>query len=338
MPRSSTLTHPLRMNVVNLGGRAALRGSALLLMLLAAISLAAADEPGAIVLTGTQATYSLASALTRDTPIEIHNVPPDGRQLALQKDYIARRMDRLEPDFAAATAVISLTNALPGDPLYRFAREANIRIVDIDAALPWSLSMPGVALVESPATDVDWGSDPDQPDSATAPYFWLSISNSIRMADIIAHDLGELFPQQAGAIAANLDMLKRALLALRGDYQSRLIELGADTVFALTGDFVYLTNDMGLYVDGYFIKQDIRWTESDLASLTEHLLANDIKVVLHKWMPSAQIQAAIRAGGAELVVLDTADPGIAVDRVLVADGLQQILASDLEAVYAALNR
>jgi ABC-type Zn uptake system ZnuABC Zn-binding protein ZnuA len=158
------------------------------------------------------------------------------------------------------------------------------------------------------------------------------------MADIIAHDLGELFPQQAGAIAANLDMLKRALLALRGDYQSRLIELGADTVFALTGDFVYLTNDMGLYVDGYFIKQDIRWTESDLASLTEHLLANDIKVVLHKWMPSAQIQAAIRAGGAELVVLDTADPGIAVDRVLVADGLQQILASDLEAVYAALNR
>ena len=35
----------------------------------------------------------------------------------------------------SADAVVTLTNALPGDPLYRFAREANIRIVDIEAAI-----------------------------------------------------------------------------------------------------------------------------------------------------------------------------------------------------------
>src|SRR6185369_8610977 len=129
--------------------------------------------------------------------------------------------------------------------------------------------------------------------SGAAPYFWLSISNAIRMADIIAHDLGALFPDSSAVIAKNLDGLKRSLLALRGDYQKKLIEGAPDVVFALTGDFVYLTNDMGLFVDGYFIKQDVRWTASDLSSLTKHLKDNGIKVVLHKWQPSEAIQNAV---------------------------------------------
>ena len=304
--------------------------------LLSAGLIRAADEPTATVVTGMQATYSLTVALTADTPIDVVNVPADGRQLTLLRDYIGRRMDRLAPTFADASAVVSVTNALPGDPIYRFAREANIRIVNIDAAIPWSLTSPGVALTDAPVSDVAWGIDTDTPDAATSPYFWLSISNTIRMADLIAHDLAEIFPDSAPTIAQNLDALKRGLLAVRNEYQNRLIEIGDDTVFALTGDFVYLTNDMGLFVDGYFIKQDIRWTDDDLAALTRHLEDSGIRVVLHKWLPSDEIQQAIAAAGAELVVLDTADPGRVADRQLVADGLQQILEDNLEALFTAL--
>jgi ABC-type Zn uptake system ZnuABC Zn-binding protein ZnuA len=289
------------------------------------------------VLTGNQATFSLAAALTAGTPIEVGNVPADGRELSLLSDYIARRMDRLAPQFAAATAVISLTNALPGDPLYRFARDANIRIVNIDAAVPWSVAMPGVALAAMPASDVSWAEDADTPSAPTAPYFWLSISNAIRMADIIAHDLGELFPESAPTIAANLDTLKRSLLALRRDYQDRLLDLDDSTVFALTGDFVYLTGDMGLFVDGYFIKQDIRWTDADLDRLTGHLRERDIGVVIHKWQPSEAIQAAVAAAGARVVVLQSGDPGIVAGDSLAGDGLQQILAGNLAALLAALG-
>jgi ABC-type Zn uptake system ZnuABC Zn-binding protein ZnuA len=296
---------------------------------------AAAAAP--TVLTGTQATYSLAVALTAGTPIVVQNVPADGRQLSLLKDYIQRRTDTLAATFAGAAAVISLTNALPSDPLYRFARDANIRVIDIDAALPWSLDKPGVALADTPRSTNAWGGTGDAAETATAPYFWLSISNAIRMADIIAHDLGALFPESNAAIAKNLDALKRSLLTLRGDYQKKLIDDGADVVFALTGDFVYLTNDMGLFVDGYFIKQDVRWTESDLAALTKHLKDNGIKVVLHKWQPNDAIQNAVKAGGARLVVLETGDPGIVVDHQLARDGLQQILRKNLEAVHAALT-
>jgi ABC-type Zn uptake system ZnuABC Zn-binding protein ZnuA len=293
------------------------------------------DASGPLVLTGTQATYSLTVALTSGTPIRVENVPADGRQLSLLKDYIARRMDTLAPTFAEATAVVSLTNALPGDPLYRYAREANIRIVDIEAGVPWSLDAPGVALADLPASNVAWGSDTDRPETVVAPYFWLSVSNVIRMGDLIARDLEALFPDSAAAIAVNLEALKRSLLELRGDYQDRLIDTGADVVFALTGDFIYLTNDMGLLVDGYFIKQDVRWTDADLAMLTQHLRDNGVRVVLHKWVPSEAIQNAVRAAGAKLVVLDAGDPGVVVERALAADGLQQILRKNLDAIVAA---
>ena len=308
-----------------------------ILALLAAHIQAAAQSPQTI-LTGTQATYSLASALTRETPIHAVNVPEDGRRMSLLKDYIGRRTEALAPTFAAATAVISLTNALPGDPIYRFARDANIRIVDIDAASPWSFSTAGVALTDTPVSNVDWGTDTDPVRAATAPYFWLSLSNAIRMGDIIAHDLIELFPDSEAAIQKNLDELKWSLLNLRNEYQNRLIEAGNDTVFALTGDFVYLTNDMGLYVDGYFIKQDIRWTAADLVSLTNHLEQRDIGVVIHKWMPSDAIQAAVSDAGATLVVLDSADPGMVEERQLVADGLQRILRNNLDAIHSALSQ
>jgi ABC-type Zn uptake system ZnuABC Zn-binding protein ZnuA len=296
----------------------------------------AAEASGPIVLTGIQATYSLTVALTAGTPIQVQNIPADGRQLSLQKDYISRRTEALAPKFAAAAAVVTMTNALPGDPLYRFARNANIRIVDIEAGLPWSLDAPGVALADSPVSNAVWGHDPDAVESATAPYFWLSLSNAIRMSDNIASDLKALFPESATAIGKNLDSLKRSLLKLRGDYQDQLIEAG-DVVYALTGDFVYLTNDMGLLVDGYFIKQDVRWTKADLAGLTKHLREAHIKVVLHKWMPSDAIQKAITDGGAKLVVLDAGDPGVAVDGSLPANGLQQLLHKNLEAGLVALT-
>ena len=310
-----------------------------LLLVLVTAAFSPVNAAGAAtVLTGNQATFSLTSALVADTPIEVVNIPADGREMSLLADYIGRRMDRLASTFDEAVAVVSLTNALPGDPLYRFAREANIRIVDIEAAIPWSVSMPGVALIETPASNVDWGTDTETAEAQTAPYFWLSLSNSIRMADIIAHDLSELFPDSAAGVARNLDALKRSLLEIRSDYQNRLIEAGDDAVFALSSDFVYLTNDMGLYVDGYFVKQDIRWTDDDLANLTRHLEDHGVRVVIHKWMPREEIRAAIAAAGASLVVLQTGDPGIVDGDALAPDGLQRILKSNLEMLTSALGR
>lgn len=310
------------------------------LLLLLGVAGQAMAADGALVLTGTQATYSLATALVRDTPVTVRNVPADGRQFSLLKDYIERRKNDLAGEFAQAVAVVSLTNALPADPLYRFAREANVRVVGIDAAIPWQLDMPGVGLAQAPRSDVSWAQgQADGEEAAVAPYFWLSFSNAVRMADIIAHDLAALFPDVAPAIRANLVRLRHELLGERDAWQQQLLSgEAADVVFALSGDFVYLTNDLGLFVDGYFIKQDVNWTDADLAALTRHLREHDIRVVLHRWQPSEAIREAVAAGGAQLVVLDPADPGLVEERSLAADGLQRVLRANLAALRAALDR
>ena len=59
--------------------------TAILMPLTAAAQVA--DEPAYTVLTGIQATYSLTSALTNGTSIQVVNVPEDGRQMSLLTDY-----------------------------------------------------------------------------------------------------------------------------------------------------------------------------------------------------------------------------------------------------------
>ena len=294
---------------------------------------------GLQVITGTQVTYSIARALLDDTPIETINVPEDGRRFNSLRDYIERRKARFEPLFKSADVAIAYTNVLSSDPLYRFAREANIHLVYIDAAQPWSLSSPGVALIQQPVTDVDWGAiEETHALESDSPYFWLSLTNAVRMGDIVGNDLARVFPDYAQTILANRDTLKAELLSLYREFQNRLFEVTEVSVFALANEFVYLTNDMGLFVDGYFLKQDIDWTQKDLDKLTAHLKSRELRVVLHKWEPSEAIQTAVTAAGARIVVLDTADPGLSIDRQLAPAGYQQILRSNLEKVVQALGQ
>ncbi len=98
-----------------------------------------------------------------------------------------------------------------------------------------------------------------------------------------------------------------------------------------------MTADMGLFVDGYFLKQDIHWTERDVSEFEEYLRESDIKTVIHKWPPDEKIKQAIVDAGAALVVLDSAESGLKIDRQLVPDGYQQQLASNLELLCQALR-
>jgi ABC-type Zn uptake system ZnuABC Zn-binding protein ZnuA len=165
----------------------------------------------------------------------------------------------------------------------------------------------------------------------------LSPSNGARTADIVAQDLMRLAPADAPKIEANLVSYRRELLELKREYETKLAELADVTVYALGPGLVYLTTDLGIFVDGYFLKQDINWTDADLESFASYLEENDIRVVIHQWEPSEAIRAAIAKAGAQLVVLDLGDAGIVEDGRLAADGYTRLLRANLEALYRALR-
>ena len=307
-----------------------------LLTSLAIASAAPAQDRDILVLTALPATYSISHALAAGTRIRVENVPERGRRMNALPNLLRQRPDQFTEQFAQADAVVTIGKLWRDDPLFVAARSANIRVVDVDATKPWSTTLEGVSVAFEPGNDVPWA-QADRAERVPSVFFWLSPANAARMAEIIAGDFMRLSPDDRTALERNLVTVRRALLDLKVEYELSLAELADVTVFALASEFVYLTADMGLYVDGYFLKQDIDWVDADLRNLRTYLRDNAIRVVIHKWEPDESIQAAIRDGGARLVVLDPLDAGVVQDGRLAPDSYLQLMRANLDALYQALR-
>jgi len=291
--------------------------TALLALCLGACMTAAAQEPARpLVLTAMAPIYQLTLPLLQGTHVDLQLLPEAPRTMAAQTTLFTRQAERYADAFAKADAVIGIGRLWTADPLFTSARSVNIRVVGIDASKPWSHQLDGVSVANSPATD------------AVSPYFWLSLSNVIRVLDIVGTDLQRLYPADAPAIKLNMEREKASYLRLKSDFEQRFSAIDDPFVYALTDEFVYLTSDVGLFVDDYFVKQDIDWTPEDYTNLTTALQDSGVRVVIHKWEPSAEIIKAITDAGAKLVVLDTLET-----TEDFKGGLQQ----DLDKLIAALQ-
>jgi len=293
-------------------------------------------EETSLVLTALPVTYSLTTALLQNTPVTVENLPARGRRLNGLSNYFSSSAERLQSTFLNATAVVTIGKLWSGDPLYTAARQANIRIVEIDATQPWSNSMEGIAVAVQPQQLAPWseGSNTEAGDSI---WFWLSLTNAVRSTDIIARDLQRLFPDSAETIQINQLSLRNELLSMLREYELRLASASDITVFSLAPELVYLTNELGLFVDGSFFVQDIDWTEADAQAFENYLRDNRIPVVLHKWEPDELIKNAIAAAGARLVVLETLDAGIVEGGQMTGDSYMQLMRQNLEALVLALD-
>ena len=298
-----------------------------------AATAAAAQEDETLVVTALQSTYSLTTDLAEGTSIRVENAPADGAPMAAQERALAD--EELDALFAETDAVVTIARIWREDPLYRAARARNIRVVPIDAAWPWAEEAAPVALRRTPCSDLEWAEAALCPETYS-PYVWLSISNGVRMAEHIAADLARLVPDDADAIRANLADVMGELRQLKSEYDNRFALILDPRVFALADEFVYLFGEMGVFVDGYFTKEDVRWTEEDITGFENYLADGGASVVVHKWEPAQPILDAIGRAGAELVILDTADPGREVEGALDPDGYVTILRNDLDALLAAL--
>jgi len=305
--------------------------------LLAAGAALADSQP--VVLTCVPAPYSITFRLTEGTPIEVRNIPQEGRIFYSVKQYLNTHSKTLEEVFSKADAVVTMGNLWRKDPLYPAVRDVNIRVVNIDATRPASSTRTGVSVVDEPVNAQAWAVVAGRKIAVRRPsvYCWLSLANGVRMADLIAGDLMRLYPEQASKIQHNLVRFQEELHSLRSAYDSRFAEIANLSVFCLANEFVYLTDDAGIYVDGYMVKQDIHWTQDDLSSLTARLKKNNIPVVIHKWMPSEPIQKAIIAGGARLVVLHPLDGTSRSGEALSADTYLETIRSNYEAILVAFE-
>ena len=288
------------------------------------------------VLTALPAAYSISSALSENTSITVGNLPARPRPMSALGNYFESRAEQLSDQFENTQAVITIGKLWNDDPLFTAVRAGNIRVVNIDASKPWSTTLEGVSVAFEPQSDVPW-IELEQADRVPSVYFWLSPANGVRVAEIMASDLMRLSTPDSAQIEQNLADYRQQLLELKREYEVKFATLLDLTVFALAPEFVYLTSDMALYVDGYFLKQDIDWTAEDVREFESYLTGNDIKVAIHKWEPDEPIQAAIDRADVNLVVLDMIDLGIVEDGQLREDSYIALMRTNLEALYTAFS-
>lgn len=300
----------------------------------------ASDQSRPIVLTTVPVPYSIASLLAKDTDISVQNIPEDGRRMYGVQRYLQKFKSKLNPVFSRADAVVTIGKLWRKDPLYAAVRAENVRVVNIDATRPWSSSMTGVSVVEEPDISNAWSIVSGNSVTVRRPsiYFWMSLANGARMADIIATDFMKLYPQYADKVKSNLSSLQSRIHNLRLKYEKAFSNIENLSVVCLTCEFVYLTDEAGIYVDSYLVKQDIKWTDTDLAMLTNRLKDNAIPVVIHKWMPSKPIQNAIKAGGAQLVVLDPLDGSVLSGKTLSAEYYLEKMEQNLKDLNKAFHK
>lgn len=287
-----------------------------------------------LVVTALQPTYSIAARLAEGTDITVANVPEVPVSMAGLARVFARPEARTEDLLARADAVIGIGAVWPEDPLYLEARERNIRVVEIDASSALSVHHASVSVVANPSGAGPW--EAPEPASGISPYIWLSPANGIRMAEIVAEDLTRLSPEDADRIAANLGRFGTELREIKAEYEQKFLALEDDALFALTDRFAYLTNEFGLFVDGYFIEQDVHWTEADLAGLGSVLSEHGVSVVVHQWEPEAPIAEAVAGAGARLLVLGDGETAPA--ELAGPDGYIAMLRSSLAAIHEALSK
>ncbi|WP_022961184.1 metal ABC transporter solute-binding protein, Zn/Mn family [Halopseudomonas pelagia] len=265
------------------------------LAMLASVALcapvAANDAIEIKVLATLPVTYGLGSILLEGSGVELVRAAPDSLPASRQPSYFSGRGAKsLDAAAGEADAVITLRSLWAEDPLYPLARRSNIRIVEIDAARPVDGALPGIAL--QPEVTDQLASQP-----------WLSINNLGRMADVMAADLSRLVPADQSQIDSNLATLKRRLLQLSAESESRLAQLDNITVVSLTTDAAYLLSGLNMDVVQVATPEDGSWTSEQLAELSAELSSYDVVGVVLDREPDVALGAAIAAGGSQVIIL-----------------------------------
>ena len=182
------------------------------------------------VLTSIQSVYSIVKNITKDSDIEVYSIFDSD----VSMDYGKSAFDNSDLDLSSAkeaVAVVDVAKVWNNDYLYEYARRKNIRIVEIDASYSFSgndyLSL---SLLNYKNGDRN-------------PYVWMSFQNVIKMANIAADDLSELFPENSKIIEKNLTNFSQEIKEIENGYLEKTLTLISLSVIALTENLDYLFND-----------------------------------------------------------------------------------------------
>ena len=270
------------------------------------------------VLTSIQSVYSIVKNITKDSDIEVYSIFDSD----VSMDYGKSAFDNSELDLSSAkeaVAVVDVAKVWNNDYLYEYARRKNIRIVEIDASYSFSgndyLSL---SLLNYKNGDRN-------------PYVWMSFQNVIKMANIAADDLSELFPENSKIIEKNLTKFSQEIKEIENGYLEKTLTLSSLSVITLTENLDYLFNDLNIF----FNYTDTN--EVTVKNVAEIMKRNNSKIFISdRWIKKEIINEIEKKGG-KFLVLDTFNIPREVDGKMDPDGYIKGMKENMEKLVEAMQ-
>ena len=270
------------------------------------------------VLTSIQSVYSIVKNITKDSDIEVYSIFDSD----VSMDYGKSAFDNSELDLSSAkeaVAVVDVAKVWNNDYLYEYARRKNIRIVEIDASYSFSgndyLSL---SLLNYKNGDRN-------------PYVWMSFQNVIKMANIAADDLSELFPENSKIIDKNLTKFSQEIKEIENGYLEKTLTLSSLSVITLTENLDYLFNDLNIF----FNYTDTN--EVTVKNVAEIMKRNNSKIFISdRWIKKEIINEIEKKGG-KFLVLDTFNIPREVDGKMDPDGYIKGMKENMEKLVEAMQ-
>ena len=270
------------------------------------------------VLTSIQSVYSIVKNITKDSDIEVYSIFDSD----VSMDYGKSAFDNKDLDLSSAkdaVAVVDVAKVWNNDYLYEYARRKNIRIVEIDASYSFSgndyLSL---SLLNYKNGDRN-------------PYVWMSFQNVIKMANIAADDLSELFPENSKIIEKNLTKFSQEIKEIENGYLEKTLTLSSLSVITLTENLDYLFNDLNIFFN---------YTDSNevtVKNVSEIMKRNNSKIfVSDRWIKKEIINEIEKKGG-KFLVLDTFNIPREVDGKMDPDGYIKGMKENMEKLVEAMQ-
>ena len=270
------------------------------------------------VLTSIQSVYSIVKNITKDSDIEVYSIFDSD----VSMDYGKSAFDNKDLDLSSAkdaVAVVDVAKVWNNDYLYEYARRKNIRIVEIDASYSFSgndyLSL---SLLNYKNGDRN-------------PYVWMSFQNVIKMANIVADDLSELFPENSKIIEKNLTKFSQEIKEIENGYLEKTLTLSSLSVIALTENLDYLFNDLNIFFN---------YTDSNevtVKNVSEIMKRNNSKIFISdRWIKKEIINEIEKKGG-KFLVLDTFNIPREVDGKMDPDGYIKGMKENMEKLVEAMQ-
>ena len=270
------------------------------------------------VLTSIQSVYSIVKNITKDSDIEVYSIFDSD----VSMDYGKSAFDNKNLDLSSAkdaVAVVDVAKVWNNDYLYEYARRKNIRIVEIDASYSFSgndyLSL---SLLNYKNGDRN-------------PYVWMSFQNVIKMANIVADDLSELFPENSKIIDKNLTKFSQEIKEIENGYLEKTLTLSSLSVITLTENLDYLFNDLNIFFN---------YTDSNevtVKNVAEIMKRNNSKIFISdRWIKKEIINEIEKKGG-KFLVLDTFNIPREVDGKMDPDGYIKGMKENMEKLVEAMQ-